>query len=138
MIRHFLSRQFLGFVGVGLGAAAANWLARIAAGQWLSFDASLLVAYAVGMAMAFTLNLLFVFPGGEKPVVQQALHFVAVNLAFLPVVFGAAVAFEQVLRRYGVQRFTESIAHALALAIPMFASFLIYKFFTFKGARDGR
>jgi len=37
-----------------------------------------------------------------------------------------------------VRRFTESIAHALALAIPMSSTFLIYKFFTFKGARNGR
>jgi putative flippase GtrA len=138
MIRHFASRQFLGFVGVGVTAAAANWLARIVAGQWMSFVASLLVAYGIGMAVAFVLNAIFVFPGSAVPLPRRALQFIAVNLAFLPVVFGGALAFEPVLRWLGMPRFTESTAHALALAIPMCATFLIHKFVTFKGARNGR
>lgn len=138
MIRHFLSRQFLGFVGVGVTAAASNWLSRVVVSHWVSFNWSVVLAYGVGMVVAFTLNALLVFPGSDKPRQRQALEFVLVNLCFLPVVWMGTIAFEQALRSLGMHRFTESVAHAFALAIPMFASFLIYKFFTFKRARNGR
>lgn len=138
MIRHFLSRQFLGFVGVGVTAVTANWLARVIIGHWVPFVWSVVLAYCVGMAVAFALNALFVFPGSSRPRKRQAMEFGLVNLAFLPVVWFATIAFEHALQWAGVRRFTESIAHALALAIPMSSTFLIYKFFTFKGARNGR
>lgn len=138
MIRHFLTRQFLGFVGVGVTAAASNWLARVVASQWVSFTWSVVLAYGVGMAVAFTLNSIFIFPGGDKPRPRQALEFVLVNLCFLPFVWSAAIAFEKALRWVGFPRYTESVAHAVALAIPMFGSFLIYKLFTFGRVQDGR
>jgi len=138
MIRHFLTRQFLGFVGVGATAAASNWLSRVAISHWVSFTWSVVLAYGIGMAVAFTLNSLFIFPGSDKPRRRQALEFVMVNLCFLPVVWLGSIAFEQALRWLGFQRYTESVAHAFALAIPMFGSFLIYKFFTFKRTRHGR
>jgi putative flippase GtrA len=138
MIRHFLTRQFLGFVGVGATAAFANWLSRLIVSDWVSFAWSVVVAYGVGMMVAFTLNSIFVFPGSDKPRERQAFEFILVNLCFLPLVWVGAIAFEQALRWLGFQRYTESVAHAFALAIPMFGSFLIYKFFTFKRTRHGR
>jgi putative flippase GtrA len=138
MIRHFLSRQFLGFVGVGATAAAANWVSRVLFGHWVSFTWSVVLAYGVGMAVAFTLNSIFVFPGSDKPRDRKATEFVLVNLGFLPIVWIGAIAIEHALQQAGMRRFTESIAHALALAIPMFGSFLIYKFVTFKGSQHER
>ena len=138
MIRHFLSKQFVGFVGVGATAAGANWVSRIVVSHWLSLSWSVIVAYGVGMTVAFWLNSIFIFPGSAKPRRRQALEFVTVNLCFLPLVWLGTIGLDHALQWAGLRRFTESIAHAFALAIPMFASFLIYKFFTFKGARGGR
>lgn len=47
----------------------------------------------------------------------------------------AALAINLLLKRLGMPRHTEELAHAVALAVPMFASFLIYKFHTFGGQR---
>jgi putative flippase GtrA len=138
MIRVFLSREFLRFVGVGATAAGANWAARIVASHWLTLSWSVVVAYCVGMAVAFALNSAFVFPGSPKPRERQAFEFIAVNLCFLPVVWLGTLAFDHVLRWTGLRRFSESIAHVFALAIPMFGSFLVYKFLIFKGARSGK
>jgi putative flippase GtrA len=112
MIRHFLTRQFLCFVGVGATAAVANWLSRLIVSHWVSFAWSVVLAYGVGMTVAFTLNSIFVFPGSDKPRERQAFEFVLVNLCFLPLVWVGAIAFERTLQWFGVRRYTESVAHA--------------------------
>ena len=138
MIRHFLSRQFLAFLAVGATAALLHWAARIMFSQWLSFSWAVAAAYGVGMLVAFILNSLFVFPASGKPRHLQALQFALVNLGFFPVVWGASLLLEHLFTAAGMVRYTQAIAHGMAVLIPTCATFLIYKFFTFKGARFGR
>lgn len=134
MIRHFVSRQFLGFVAVGLCAAAANWLARLLFAHWLPFAGAVALAYAVGLGLAFVLNSRYVFPASTRPRAAQAREFVLVNLGFFPLVWLASLAFAQALQALGLERGREGLAHAAALALPMLATFLIYKFHTFRGS----
>lgn len=138
MIRHFVSAQFLRFLAVGGVAAFLHWLARIALSQWLSFSLAVALAYGVGMVVAFMLNRIFVFPLSAKPAHQQLRDFVLVNLAFFPVVWASSVAIEAGLRYLGLVHFTQALAHAMALAIPMLATFIIYKFIAFKDVEHGR
>lgn len=137
MIHHFFTKQFLGFLAVGGLAAFLHWLSRIVLNMWMSFSCAVIVAYAVGMGVAFILNSFFVFTKSDKPKYKQARDFVIVNLAFLPVVWGASIAFERGLRSIGVV-YSQALAHGMAIAIPMFATFLIYKFFAFKDAKYER
>lgn len=132
MIRHFLSRQFLGFLAVGCTAALLHWLARLLLSLWLPFSWAVALAYAVGMAVAFTLNRAYVFSRSDKPVQAQARDFVLINLALFPVVWTVAVVLEAGLKLAGMARYTEELAHAVAIALPMLASFLFYKFVAFK------
>ena len=129
MIRHFLTRQFLRFVLVGGVAAVLHWLARFGLSRWLPFGWAVAIAYAVGMAVAFALNSAFVFPTSEKPRAAQARDFVLVNVAFFPVVWAMSLALNRALQAAGMHAHTEELAHALAIPIPMLATFLIYKFF---------
>lgn len=131
MIRHFLSAQFLLFLIVGTSAAVLNWIARWAFSIWVSFPIAVILAYGVGMASAFELNRRFVFPVSPRPVIKQAKVFILANLAFLPVVWGASILFKDLLNRLDIHKFSESIAHGLALMIPVLITFLIYKFFAF-------
>lgn len=131
MIRHFFSAQFLLFLGVGTSAAALNWLTRLVLDNWISFPAAVLLAYVVGMTTAFELNRRFVFPTSPRPVFKQAKVFILINLAFLPVVWGASILFKALLDDVGTMNFTEGIAHGLALALPVLITFLIYKFIAF-------
>ena len=133
MIRHFLRPQFLRFVGVGGVAAALHWLARWLLSAWLPFAWAVALAYAVGMAVAFGLNRRYVFPTSAKPGPVQARDFVLVNLLFFPLVWLASLGTRQLLRQLGMAQHTEELAHAFAIALPMFATFLIYKFHTFGG-----
>jgi putative flippase GtrA len=138
VIRHFFTAQFLRFLAVGGISALVNWLTRILLGQWLSFSWSVVLAYGAGMTMAFVLNRILVFPLSTKPAHRQLRDFVLVNLGSFPVVWAASVAIEAGLRLAGMTRHTEALAHGVAIAIPMFATFLIYKFLAFRDVDHGR
>jgi putative flippase GtrA len=131
MIQHFLSAQFLGFLAVGGAAATLHWLARLLLGMWLPFAWAVALAYALGMAVAFVLNSQFVFQASTKPRAIQARDFVLVNLLFFPVVWLASMAMQRLLQGLGMDHHAEEVAHAVAISVPMFATFLIYKFQTF-------
>ncbi len=138
MIRHFFTKQFLLFVAVGGFAAFLNWLARIILSRWMSFAAAVVVAYLLGMAAAFVLNRVFVFPRSDKPISRQARDFVMVNLVSFPLVLVAAILFERVFRSLGLVVYSKAAAHGVAVAIPALASFLLYKFFAFKDVARAR
>ncbi len=132
MIKYFLTKQFLGFLAVGGLAALLHWLARLFLSIWLPFSLAVVIAYMVGMLVAFLLNSIFIFPTSEKARHAQARDFVLVNLSFFPVVWLAAVQINHWLKTVGMISHSEELAHALAIPLPMLATFLIYKFFTFK------
>jgi putative flippase GtrA len=132
VIGHFLTRQFLGFVAVGGTAALLHWLARIALSHWLPFSLAVVMAYAVGMLVAFLLNSFFVFQRSTRPRRRQARDFIIINLASFPVVWLASIMLERALRMFGMVHYTEALAHAIAISLPMLATFLIYKFYAFK------
>lgn len=132
MIRHFFTQQFLKFLLVGTTAAVLHWLARFILDIWLTFSWAVAIAYGVGMAVAFILNAIYVFPNSDKARTSQARDFIAVNVAFFPVVWLFSVLIEKLLRDMGLDTQAGNIAHGLAIPIPMLATFLIYKFFAFK------
>jgi len=137
MVRHFFTRQFIKFLFVGATAAALHWLARYILDIWMSFSLAVALAYGVGMAVAFILNAIYVFPSSDKPRATQARDFILVNLAFFPVVWALSVLIEKTLRSFGLITYADDIAHAMAIPIPMLATFLIYKFFAFKETHKG-
>lgn len=135
MIKYFLTRQFLKFLAVGGTAAVLNWTTRLILSIWLSFSWAVILAYAFGMAFAFLLNSFFVFPKSKKLRHRQARDFVIVNLSFTPIVWLAAVQIDAMLRDFGMTLYSEELAHALAISLPVLASFLMYKFFAFDEAK---
>jgi putative flippase GtrA len=133
VIQHFFSRQFLRFLGAGGLAALLHWLARLLLSLWLPFVVAVGLAYGVGMAVAFVLNRRWVFAASQPPHPTQGRDFVLVNLLFLPPVWLAAIGVNRLLKELGMPRHTEELAHAIAIAIPLCATFLIYKLHTFGG-----
>ena len=99
---------------------------------WISFYLAVPLAYCLGMATAFVLNRIVVFPSSDIPANVQARRFVVINLSFLPLVWGGALALVFVLERLGMRNYVEEVAHAISLALPMLATFLLYKFFAFR------
>lgn len=131
MLRLFFTRQFLSFLLVGGGAAVLHWLARFGLSEFMPFAWAVVFAYLIGMAAAFVLNSIFVFPSSTKPRAAQARDFALVNILFLPVVLLVSVGLSAGLKHLGLKHHAEELAHALAIPVPMLATFLIYKFFAF-------
>ena len=129
--RQFLSLQFLAFVGVGVTAAAANFGSRILFDRTTTFGVAVFLAFFVGVSVAFVLNALFVFRGSDRPLALQMRDFLGINLVTLPVYMVAAVALNALFLKLGFGEWSDEVAHALSLALPVFITFLIYKFFTF-------
>ncbi len=132
MIEVFFTRQFARFVVVGALAAFLHWLSRVGLSFWLPFSWAVAAAYLVGMTVAFILNSLFVFPDSDKPRGAQIRDFVLINLAFFPVVWFVSVQIEAILQSLGLLRHSKELAHAIAIPIPMLATFLLYKFLAFR------
>lgn len=137
VIKHFFTRQFLLFIAVGISAAFINWLSRLLLNNWISFSLAVFFSYGIGMTMAFILNSHFVFPMSDKPKIKQARDFLITNSCCFPIVWIAAVLLNHLLESTFNISNAEEISHAIALGIPMLASFLIYKFFIFKESNLG-
>ena len=131
MLSQFLSRQFLAFLIVGATAALLHWLVRLMLSQYLAYTWAVCWAYLVGMTVAFVLNRIYVFPVSDKAIASQARDFIVINLAFFPVVWAAALVFNGLLLRVGLKHYSEEIAHAAAISLPVLATFLLYKFYAF-------
>jgi len=132
VIRHFFTPQFLAFLAVGTTAALINWSSRILFSFWLTYPTAVFIAYLLALACAFILNKYYVFPKSDRPLKKQMRDFVITNIAFLPVVWSAAIILAKYIPYIFTTQYNEEIAHAIAIAIPMFATFLIYKFIAFK------
>lgn len=132
MIKHFFTKQFLGFIAVGGLAAICNWVSRIILSQSLPLSWAVVVAYLIGMTTAFLLNSFFVFQESKKVKHKQARDFILINLGFLPLVIFATVKINDILNHFGVILYAKEFAHAIAIALPMFFTFLFYKFVAFK------
>lgn len=131
MIRLFRTRQFLKFMVVGLTAAILHWVARYLLNTVFSFSVSILLAYCIGMIVAFMLNRSFVFPESQVPLKLQANRFILINTSMLPVVWSFSILVDSILVELSVPH-SKSIAHGLAVLLPSGLTFLAYKFFSFK------
>lgn len=133
MIHIFRSRQFLLFLLTGGVAAAANFGSRILFSIWLSYSNAIILAYLVGMITAFVLARLFVFSSTQKPMHQSAFFFVLVNaFAVLQTWLVSMGLSYYILPALGVEHFTQEIAHAIGVVVPVFSSYVGHKRFSFR------
>lgn len=74
------TRRFGLFLVAGGIAALANYGSRFGFSVWFSYPVAIVLAYLVGMAVAFALMRQYVFDGRGKAIGPQALRFVGVNV----------------------------------------------------------
>jgi putative flippase GtrA len=128
------ARRFTKFVALGAIAAFANWASRFPLERFMSFSAAVVVAYMVGMVVAFTLFSRFVFPASSQPRHAQVKFFVLVNIAGILQVWAVSM-----LLRYGLfpklglpESIAEPLAHGLAIGVPTISSYFGHKYLTFR------
>jgi len=129
----YLTVQFLRFLAVGGVALVLHWLARFGFSLFLPFWQAVIYAYAVGIAVAYVLNRIFVFPGSSGGVRSEVIAFVVVNVMAFPFVWGFSVVFGEVLfPRIMPVQIALAAGHGVAICIPVFVNFALHKFWTFR------
>lgn len=124
--------QWLRFVVVGVFAAGVNIAARILFNAFVSFEAAVVLAYLVGLTVAFVLNRNYVFSESAGHLSAQYLKFTLVNALALAQVWLISVGLaKMVFPSIGFTWHSDTIAHVIGVASPIVTSFLAYKYFVF-------
>ena len=127
------SRRFGLFLLAGAIAAAANYGSRFGFSLWFNYPVAIVLAYLVGMTVAFLLMRQYVFEGRGKALGPQVLRFTLVNvLAVLQTLIVSLVLARWVLPALGVTQHAEAIAHAVGVAVPVVTSYFGHRLATFK------
>jgi len=133
ILRPFLTAQFLRFVMVGGVAATGHWLARIAIDRHVSYLAALVLAYPVGIALGYLLNVTFVFSSNPDRRLKEISTYALLTIAMFPIVIAVSWGIsELVFTPLGMTYHPREIAHAIGVLSPVAISFLLHKFLTFK------
>jgi len=126
-------RRFALFLLAGGIAAAANYGSRFGFSRWFSYPVAIVLAYVVGMAIAFALMRHYVFSGRGKPLAPQVVRFVGVNvLAVLQTLVISLLLARWLLPAVGVAEHVEALAHAVGVAVPVVTSYFGHRLATFK------
>lgn len=128
-----MNRQFVQFVAVGGFAAVVNFLSRILLNHWMSYATAIVLAYLLGMITAFVLNRLIVFRNATNDLHQQIFWFCMVNLAaVLQTLLVSLLLNDIVFPHMHFEWHTETVAHAIGVAVPIVTSFIGHKRLSFR------
>ncbi|WP_233350126.1 GtrA family protein [Henriciella mobilis] len=126
------NRQFLAFVLTGGFAALCNWLSRMVLSAYMSLEIAIVVAYLIGMTIAYTLSRIFVFQKSGRSVSDEYTRFALVNVVALVQVWLVTIGLaDYLLPAIGWTWRPEDIAHAAGVASPVLTSYLGHRYFTF-------
>jgi putative flippase GtrA len=128
-----LEKEFWRFLAAGGAAAAANFGSRFVFSRWMRYEWAIVLAYLVGMTVAFLLMRGYVFNAGGKPFGRQAALFTAVNLlALLQTLLVSEVLYRWVLPSMGIISRAEALAHLVGVLVPVVTSYFGHRMLTFK------
>jgi putative flippase GtrA len=129
----FLNPQFLRFLLAGGVAVCANYGSRFLFSLWTSYEVAIVLAYLVGMAVAFILMRGHVFGAAEKALLPQVTRFIAVNiLAVLQTLVISILLARRVLPDLGIIEQAEALAHLAGVSVPVVSSYFGHRYLTFK------
>lgn len=129
--------EFLQFLIVGGLAAGINFISRIGFNEFFSYRISIVLAYIVGMIVAFTFFKYFVFKKSGKHYIDEIKGFVIVNLLGILQVWVISVSLAEYLFPYLNYTFYEKeVAHFIGLSIPAISSYFGHKYFSFSNKKN--
>jgi putative flippase GtrA len=128
-----LTPQFLRFLMAGGIAAAANYGSRFLFSLWLGYGTAIVLAYLVGMVVAFVLMRQHVFDAKKSALGPQIMKFVGVNvLAVLQTLAISLVLARWVFPKLGIVEYAEAVAHLVGVLVPVVTSYFGHRMLTFK------
>ena len=131
-----INKQLFLFIIAGGAAALANFGSRICLGWIMNYIPSIIAAYFIGMATAFFLNRIFVFKDADTALREQAFWFLLVNLiAVLQTIFISLLLANWLFPIIDMKFYPETVAHAIAVIVPVITSYLGHKHLSFRKKR---
>jgi putative flippase GtrA len=120
-------------------AAVCNLGSRILFSRVMRYELAVLVAYLIGMGVAFVLARSFVFEKSETAWYAQLARFGFVNLFGFAQVWLVSVGLVRVFFPWtGFRWHPEDLAHLIGVASPIFLSYYAHKHFSFRSIIDSR
>lgn len=133
LLQRLLGNQVFRFLLLGGTAAAVNWVARFPLSSVMPMPAAIILAYMIGMCAGFTLYRKYVFPGSSRPLLEQTITFIGVNLVGAVLVLGLTTLFLQLLAPAPWPSFVrEGLAHGAAIGLGAVVNFIGHKQLTFR------
>lgn len=125
-------QRFVLFLLAGGAAALVNIVSRIALNLAMPYEVAIVVAYLIGMTTAYLLNRNFVFTASGRGVASEYVRFALVNLAAVAQVWVVSVGLARwIFPAAGFAWHSETVAHVIGVAVPVFTSYLGHKHFSF-------
>lgn len=134
------SRQFAIFLLAGGVAAAMNIGSRIMF-SWagISLGYAIVLAYLVGMTVAFALTRHYVFERSGRAPQHEYVRFALVNAGALAQVWLVTIGLSRVVfPRIGWTFMSDTVAHSIGVASPAITSYIAHKYYTFARISDPR
>ena len=128
-----MTPQFVRFLFAGGIAAAANYGSRFLFSEWMPYGAAIVLAYLVGMLVAFVLMRGHVFEARGGALGPQILKFAAVNLlAVVQTLLISLFLARWLFPLWGVVAHAEALAHLVGVLVPVVTSYFGHRLLTFK------
>jgi putative flippase GtrA len=128
-----IPKQFWRFLAAGGVAAASNFGSRFVFSRWVPYECAVVLAFLVGMTVAFLLMRGLVFNATGKPLGPQAAFFLGVNVIALMQTLFVSIALDRwVLPSLGVTSHAEALAHLVGVSVPTVTSYFGHRLATFK------
>jgi putative flippase GtrA len=125
-------RRFALFLLAGGTSAVFNVVSRVIFSQAVRYEIAVVLAYLVGMTIAYTLNKLFVFERSGRAVADEYVRFGIVNLVALAQVWVVSVGLARFLfPALGFAWHADTVAHVIGVAVPAVTSYFGHKHFSF-------
>lgn len=133
VLHRLLNNQIVRFLLLGGTAAAINWIVRFPLSAIMPMPAAVILAYMIGMCAGFTLYRKYVFPGSNRPLMEQTLTFIGVNLVGAVIVLGLTTLFLGLLAQVAWPDIVrEGLAHGVAIGLGSVVNFIGHKQLTFR------
>ena len=128
-----LTSEIALFLVAGGSAAAVNLGSRWLLSFVMPFEAAVIIAYLIGMVVAFWLFQRVIFRADPDETRAQVRRFLVVHAVGISQVFLISWWLaDHVFPSFGWTRYGEDLAHFIGVATPAFTSYIGHKFYTFR------
>lgn len=133
VIKLFAKPQFAFFLLANGMAACCNFGSRIILGNYMGFAPSIILAYFIGMVIAFLLCRYLVFKSQENNLIQQISYFCLVNGLGITITLAVSLALANyILIFVNPISWREALAHFIGICAPAFTSYLGHRHLSFR------